>query len=152
LKRFGREVELSIKAARDSGAKVSIFDDNGCLLWFCQGWEGDVGNMEAWREALGRGWLEFIHHDDLPQVTGWIAAGDGAIVKFRSVAPDGAGWQTVVLRKRRVGLYWLAVGERAADPASGFVIALLLIQQIGSISWARSFVSPYAAGRVSRAS
>jgi hypothetical protein len=112
MHRFGPEVARSIAAARQTGAKVSIFDERGFLLWYCDHWECDVGRMHEWNVALGRGWLEFVHPGDLPAVAAWFTAGDGAEVLFRTSTPDGKEWQAVVLKKRRVGLYWLAVGDR----------------------------------------
>lgn len=113
MHRFGPEVLETIRRAREHKVKVSIFDDRGCLLWFCEEWESEVGVMEKWKEALGLGWLEFVHSDDVKKCIEWIAAPDGAILHFRSVHPTQKGqWQKVTLIKRRVGLYWVAIGER----------------------------------------
>ena len=132
MHRFGAEVQRAIVAARAAGAKVSIFDDRGCLLWFCGDWEKQVGSMDQWREALGSGWLEFVHPHDLQAVEEWIAAGDRSEVRFRSIGPAGGGWQVVYLKKRRVGLYWLAVGDQRAaaadetNDATGIIFGTLL--------------------------
>lgn len=113
MHRFGPEVLESIRRAREHRVKVSVFDDAGCLLWFSEEWESEVGAMEKWKEALGRGWLEFVHGDDVQRCLDWIAGPDGAILNFRSVHPTERGqWQKVTLIKRRVGLYWVAIGER----------------------------------------
>jgi hypothetical protein len=113
MNRFGPEVERSIRAAKQCGAKVSVFDDDGHLLWFCDNWQTDVGKLEQWNVALGLGWLEFVHHDDLPNVQKWIRATKCATIKMRthSGKPEG-GWVAVVMTKKRVGRYWLAVGDR----------------------------------------
>jgi len=100
---------------------VSLYDDHGCLLWYCQNWERAVGSMDRWKEAMGKGWLEFVHPEDIDAVTLWIRAGDGARVRFRSVSPDGKGWQAVILQKHRVGLYWLAIGEHVPIPGAVFL-------------------------------
>ena len=115
MRRFGPEVVASIEAGRKLGIKMSLFDDNGCLLWFCAEWEMDVGRMEQWKIALGLGWLEFIHEEDLAAVRAWIRLGEGAEVVFRSAGGPGEPWQIVALKKHRVGLYWLAVGNRRMD-------------------------------------
>lgn len=114
MHRFGREVTRTIIEARSLGVKVSVFDDAGCLLWFCESWEKAVGGMVAeWSEALGHGWLEFVHPDDLKAVLKWCDCKRNATVKFRTTAGrDMEKWQWVVLSKKRVGLYWVAVGDR----------------------------------------
>jgi len=139
MHRFGAEVEQSLKAAREAGQKVSVFDDHGCLLWFCQDWETEVGSMERWAQALGSGWLEFIHEEDVAIVRDWIKIRGPATVRFRSVHSHGQGWQEVVLTKRRVGLYWVAVGERGAEgpelPGTSCVLislALAAVQTMGA--------------------
>lgn len=150
MRRFGPQVEQSIVAARELGAKVSVFDDAGCLLWYCGEWEAEVGKMEQWKEALGLGWLEFVHPDDLDTVMAWTRAGDGAEVKFRSMAAEGHGWQWVVLRRWRVGLYWLAIGDRKTQertilpaPDTMFAVGLAAAEWVRS-AWEGAW---WAAGR-----
>jgi hypothetical protein len=122
VNRFGPEVESSIRAARVAGVRVAIFDDAGRLLWFCYRWAADINPMDQWGEVLGCGWLEFVHNDDLLVVSNWIQAGDGAVVEFRS----GRCHVLVRLVKRRVGHYWLAVGERS-EPSLGLGLGLGLL-------------------------
>ena len=75
--------------------------------------------MQHWAEALGHGWLEFIHADDMEACKRWIAAGDGALLVARSIHPqDPNSWQRFCLVKKRIGLYWVCLGERA-DLISG---------------------------------
>lgn len=113
MHRFGPEIEKILRTAKTENTKISIFDDAGCMLWFCENWEGVVGNMKSWAQALGFGWLEFVHPDDMDACKKWIAAGDGAVLVARSVHPTIADrWQTFCLVKKRIGLYWVCVGDR----------------------------------------
>ena len=113
MKRFGAAMEREIKIALTARSKVSVFDDDGHLLWFCENWEAAVGRLESWSEALGHGWLEFVHHDDLAAVHQWIKCPTKATIRMRthSGTPDGH-WVGIAMSKRRVGRYWLAIGDR----------------------------------------
>lgn len=139
MNRFGPEVEETIKLARAKGAKVSVFDDRGCLLWFCDCWEADVGTVQRWAQALGWGWLEFVHEEDVASVRSWIEGPDGMLVEFRTVAPeDPSKWTTVRLIKHRVGLYWVAIGVRRSlgeQGAAVLVAAATFISSLGNTPW-----------------
>jgi hypothetical protein len=156
MKRFGPEVQASLEATREAGCKASIFDDEGCLLWYCEDWETAVGSMDQWQEALGLGWLEFVHPADLEMVLAWTRAGAGEVVEFRSMAADGHGWQWVVLQRWRVGLYWLAIGdrttkERVIRPAPDTVFALgVAAAELVRGAWGGSWWAASGGSRLAR--
>jgi hypothetical protein len=74
------------------------------LLWFGGGWEG-IGM----KEALGTGWLEFIHPDDFEGFMAWRINPKPAASKFRVLFRTG--WACVAMTRRRAGDCWLVITE-----------------------------------------
>jgi hypothetical protein len=119
MNRFGAVMAEKIIEAHKAGLKVSVMDDDGNLLWFSPDWSEKTGQMKNPREALGRRWMEFVHSSCIDDVQRWLRdRSDSAEVRF--IAHSGTlnnQWIVCAMVKRRVGLYWLAVGDnRIARP------------------------------------
>lgn len=118
MTRFGELMAEKISAAQEGGLKVSVFDDQGHLLWYSPDWQETTGSAVNPAEVCGKRWLEFVHHKYVAAVKEWLAAPDGAEVKFIAhSASKRDAWVAVAMIKQRVGQYWLAVGDnRMARP------------------------------------
>lgn len=98
--------------------KISIFDDQGRLLWYSPDWSRAGGPIPNRDEPLGLRWLEFIHPHDLERVRAWsLSQEEGAGVAFRAHSGNTRNiWLDCVLIKHRAGRYWLATGDNAVSP------------------------------------
>jgi hypothetical protein len=107
-----------IIAAHQVGLKVTVFDDEGHMLWYSPEWvDAGEGKMDNPSEGLGLKWQEFIHARDISAVREFLRGPDGASVRFLAQGTKPNLWLVCAMVKRRIGRYWLAVGDnRIARP------------------------------------
>jgi hypothetical protein len=92
-----------------------VVDARGRLVWLAPAWEFST----ATHDLQGFGWQEFIHPDDSPSVSHWLANRESGRISFRLCAPreGGTEWFLLALEKQRFcGCCWIAAGE--SEPIS----------------------------------
>jgi hypothetical protein len=123
-KKNGLELVIAtgIRLAKSADANTCLMGPAGNLLWSSDQWKvGKDGAGTGWGNALGWGWIEFIHPCDVRRVEEWLKfAGEEELVLFYSEHTEKRGeWIRVCLIKIILpgGLFYAVGKHRASDLA-----------------------------------